>query len=662
MAIPAQEVQQESLIASDRLGTVIVVGSGPVGIRFVQELLKRQPDASIKLFGNEPYSPYNRVQLSSVLAGDVKRDSIIYQLPDSAEHPNFEYIVSAIQGIDTSARTVVDAQGNTHGYKHLVLATGSRPFVPNIPGIRQRGVYTFRSLRDTDSLYARLSSAKHIVVVGGGLLGIEAARALRRFNTKITLVHQADRLMNRQLDYEAAQRLQDKLTDSNIDVVLNSGVRVVHGMNRVEAVTTRDGDKIACDTVLFCTGISCNSELAREAGIKTARGIVIDENLRTSADNVYAIGECSEYNQQVFGFAAPGLDQASIIADALCGGSSRYYGSSASSRLKVVNEQVFSTGEVTDFTRHGRQREIVYRRGSLYRKLVTHNGKLIGMLGIGEWPELPRLQELLQQQRTVYPWQLWLFKLNGRLWLNESAGDARSWPAASIVCQCNHIEQGSLVEAIESGCSTLQSLSDTTRAGSVCGSCKPLLNQLLGNEAPPEKDKAWATILVSSLAALVVAALVIAMPALVVPDSVQDPTPLGGIWNDKFWKQVTGFSLLGLSAIGLLMSLRKRINSKRLGDFAWWRAFHIVLGLLCVSLLIAHTGFHLGQNLNRYLMVNFLLVIGLGATAGIAIGASHRLRPANSIKLRKTLAWLHLLVSWPLPLLLAVHILSVYYF
>lgn len=662
MAIPAQDVKQDPVIASDRLGPIIVVGSGPVGIRFVQELLKRKPHTDIKLFGNEPYAPYNRVQLSSVLAGDVKREAINYTLPDSQENPNFQYIVSAIASIDTEAHTVTDSQGTRHQYGKLILATGSRPFIPNIPGIRQRGVFTFRSLRDTESLYARLSSAKHIVVVGGGLLGIEAARALRRFNTRITLVHQGDRLMNRQLDDEAAARLQHKLQHSGIDILLNSGVRVVHGMNRVEAVTTRNGERIDCDTVLFCTGISCNSELARDSGIKTARGIIVDEELRTSAPDVYAVGECSEFNQQIFGFAGPGLDQASVAADAICGGSSRYYGSSASSRLKVVNEEVFSTGEVNDFTRHGRQKEIVYKRGDVYRKLVVYNGKLIGMLGIGSWPELPRIQELLQQQRTLYPWQLWLFKFRGRLWLNESAGDARTWPATAIVCQCNNIDQGTIVNAIEHGQSSLQQLGENTRAGSVCGSCKPLLNQLLGNEAPPEKDKAWATVLVSSLAALVVAALVIALPALTIPDSVQQSAPLGGIWNDKFWKQVTGFTLLGLSAVGLLMSLRKRINSKRLGDFAYWRAFHIILGLLCVSLLIAHTGMHMGSNLNRYLMVNFLLVIALGSIAGITIALSHRLTPANSISLRKTMSWIHLLVSWPLPLLLALHILSVYYF
>lgn len=668
--LPALQPESQALIVSDRLGPVFVIGSGPVGVRFVQELLQRNPHAHVKLFGNEPFAPYNRVQLSSVLAGDIDRESITYQLPCQELHPNFEYIVCAITSIDTAEHTVTDAFGQVHDYSKLILATGSRPFIPTIPGIQQKGVYTFRGLRDTDALYARLSSSKHIVVVGGGLLGIEAARALRRLNTRVTLIHQGSRLMNRQLDDEAAARLALKLQQNGIKIIVESGVRVVHGMNRVEGVTTRHGDRLDCDTVLFCTGVSCNTELALNAGIKIAQGIVVDDQLQTSAEDVYAVGECSEFNQQIFGFAGPGLDQAAVAADVISGGNARYAGSAASSRLKVANEQVFSAGEVCDFPRHGRQREIIYQTDGIYRKLVVHNGKLIGLLGIGDWPELPRIQELYQQQyqqqRKPSPWQLWLFRINGRLWLNNTSSNARNWPATAIICQCNQIPQLTLVKAIESGCASLPALADKTRAGSVCGSCKPLLQQLIGDDAPPEKDKAWFTILIASTLALLVALLVVSSPALTVPDTVQGATSLGGIWNDKFWKQVTGFTLLGLSAMGMLMSLRKRLNYKwlnqKLGEFAYWRAFHIILGLLCVTILIVHTGFHLGVNLNRYLMINFLLVIALGTFAGIAVSISHRLSPAFGLKLRKTLSWIHLIVSWPLPILLAAHILSVYYF
>ncbi|WP_101758382.1 NAD(P)/FAD-dependent oxidoreductase [Oceanicoccus sp. KOV_DT_Chl] len=261
VAIPPAESNLQSLIASDQSNTVCVIGSGPVGIRFVQELLNHHPNACIKLFGNEPFAPYNRVQLSSVLAGDIDRENISFHLPEKNQHPNFDYINCTIKSIDKVAHSITDALGTVYYYDKLILATGSRPFIPNIPGIQQQGVYTFRNLKDTDALYARLSSAKHIVIVGGGLLGIEAARALRRLNTRITLIHQGSRLMNRQLDDEAAGQLALKLQQSGIAIIVESGVRVVHGFNRVEGVTTRNGDRLDCDTVLFCTGVSCNTQL-----------------------------------------------------------------------------------------------------------------------------------------------------------------------------------------------------------------------------------------------------------------------------------------------------------------------------------------------------------------------------------------------------------------
>ncbi len=663
--IQASSEQQPStipLVNTDNYPRIVVIGSGPTGMRFVHEMLARQPDANITLFGNEPYAPYNRVQLSSVLAGDVDRNDIALDMPDVTKYPNFQFVICAIKQISPESRQITDTLDRNYYFERLVIATGSRPFVPNIPGIEQTGVYTFRNLKDTDALYARLSSSKHIVVVGGGLLGIEAARALQRLNTKVTLIQQSDRLMNRQLDDEASSQLLEKLQALDINVMLSSGVRVVHGMNRVEAITTRAGEKIACDTVLFCTGITTNSELAREAKLKIGKGIVVNDQLKTSDENIFAIGECCEFNGQTYGLVAPGLEQAAIVADVITGGQSHYAGSQQQSRLKVVGEHVVSQGEITDFPRYGSEREMIYRADGIYRKLVIRRGRLVGMLGIGDWPELPRIQELLQQNRRVMPWQLWWFRTKGKLWLNDASNDVNLWPKAAIVCQCNSVCQGTLVEAIENGCTTREALSEATGAGTVCGSCKPLLQQLTGYQGPPEKEKAWPLVLMSSLVALAVAALIYFIPGFVIPDTVQENAPLQQYWNDKFWKQVSGFTLLGLSAIGLLMSIRKRINSARLGEFAFWRIFHIVLGLLCVSILIIHTGFHLGSNLNQYLMINFLLVIGLGAIAGMSVAMSHHLKPAQSQSVRKGLAWLHLLVSWPLPILLIAHITTVYYF
>ena len=643
-------------------GHTIVIGSGPVGMRFVQELLQRQPLASVSIFSNEPFKPYNRVQLSSVLAGERSSQAIEIPLPESNLHPNFSFVTATIKLVDIAAKTVTDALGNEYPYDNLVFATGARAHVPNIPGVDSKGVYTFRNMKDAEALYSRVASARRVVVVGGGLLGIEAARGLRRFNTEVTLIQQSDRLMNRQLDDTAAAMLQAKLEQSGIQVVTDSGVREVLGGSRVEAIKTRSGQTIACDTVLLCAGIKPNIELARASRIKVGLGITVDDELQTSADNVYAIGECCEHDGRTYGLVSPGLEQAAIAAENLTGGHSNYHGSTTVSKLKVVGEDVVSIGEVNDLPDRPRQRVANFRRRSQnkYRKVVVHKGKLIGAVGYGEWPELTRLQEAYQSGRSFWPWQLLWFFLCGRLWFLNGANRIEKWPSTAVVCQCNQVTQGQLVQARERGCDTVTALADETRAGTVCGSCKPLLSQLVG--APAEKQQAWPVLLLFSVIALSIVAALVAIPAPEVENSVQTSNWFEAIWNDKYWKQVTGFSLLGAVVIGMLMSLRKRLHWRWMGAFFGWRLLHVVLGVVSVAMLIFHTGFNLGENLNRLLLVSFLATIVLGSVASTVTGLSHTFAADRALRVQKMWSLLHLLVAWPLPILLIVHIVSVYYF
>ncbi len=654
---------------------VVVIGSGPVGMRFVKELLKKHPLAHIQLYGNEPFQPYNRVQLSALLAGEVTRDDIDLSLPDADTHPNFKYIIATVKQVDTENKFITDGNGELTPFDKLVFATGARAHVPNIPGVDQTGVYTFRNLKDTEFLYTRVTSARHVVVVGGGLLGLEAARALSRLNTQVTLVQQASRLMNRQLDETAAAMLQQQVEALGIRVITSSGVRSIHsakevvpGRSSVTGVTTYAGEAIECDTVVLCAGIKPNTELARESKIKVANGIVVNDDLQTSDDAVYAIGECCEHHGETYGLVNPGLEQAAIAADVVSGGNAKYLGSLTVSRLKVVGQKVYSMGEVADLARRPFQTEVVFedKKQGTYRKCVFLRGKLIGALAFGEWPELNRVQEAFKQGRTFFPWQLLVFRLTGRLWLNAQSEDVTQWPIETVVCQCNNITQGELTHQLSLGCASVAELSNTTGAGTVCGSCKPLLSQLVeqhsGNVAAREKESGWASVLVGSVMAILLAILLIFQPEAQVSDSVQTQGWFEHIWNDGFWKQVTGFSLLGLTLIGLLMSLRKRVGWAWMGKFSHWRTVHTVLGMSCVALLIFHTGFHLGTNLNQLLMINFLAVIVLGAGAGAVVALSHKLSASSSMMVRKTWTWLHILVTWPLPALLATHILSVYFF
>lgn len=643
---------------------ILVVGSGPVGMHFVECLLQKKPLANIRLFGNEPVAPYNRVQLSALLAGDIFREQINLPLPSGDNYPNFRFSISNIKKIDRANSVIQDNQGQYYQYDVLVLATGAKAHVPAIPGRSHDGVYRFRSIADTELLFARISRCRHVVVLGGGLLGLEAAKALLRSGTKVTVIQQGSHLMNRQLDEKAASMLRADVEKMGIQVITNAGGREIIGEGRVSGIRTNDDQEIPCDTVLICSGISPNIQIALDAQVAVGRGILVNDQLQTADPNIYAIGECCEHKGRTYGLVSPGYEQAAVAANIIANKKAVYEGSLSVSRLKVVGQSVCSMGEVVDVPWRPRQKVLCYenKKDNIYRKLVVVKGRVIGAVAYGEWPESPRVQSVFQECDRIWPWQQLYFRLTGYLWSQDGANDLSLWPEKSIVCQCRRVSKGALISAIKSGYSELDSLQEQTSAGSVCGSCKPLLVELLGAGQATPKELGWGVLLLSSLLALVFAAIVFFWPEAQVANSVQEQDWAEHIWNDKFMKQVTGFSLLGMTIVGLLMSLRKRIKSTVLGKFAYWRLLHTVLGLLCAVTLVFHTGFHLGSNLNQLLMINFLLLLVLGSSAGAVISLGHKLRPMQAKKLRKVWTWAHIFISWPLPALLASHVFSVYYF
>jgi nitrite reductase (NADH) large subunit len=645
---------------------IIVIGSGPVGLRFVEEILKRRPNANITMFGGEGTLPYNRIQLSSLLAGEAKYEDILNSLPDSNKHVGFQHIPANVDVVFSKERYVVDQQGNRYDYDKLVFATGSRPHVPNIPGVDQTGVYTFRNLKDAEALSARIWRSRHIVVVGGGLLGLEAARALTRFNTKVTLIQQGPWLMNRQLDEKAGELLKASVEAKGIEVITDSGVRNILGEGRVTGVVTRDKQEIECDTVLLCAGIKANMELARDTNIKVANGIMVDDQLQTSAANVFAIGECCEHRGLTYGLVNPGFEQAAVAANVIANGSASYLGSLEVSRLKVAGEYVCSMGPIDNLPKRPFQSEYTYtnKKAGIYRKIVIYKGKIYAATGFGEWTESRRIQEAYQQGRRIYPWQVLRFLITGSLW--GSANNIQTWSPETHVCQCKGVSLGELTVAMEQGANTVSALQKTTQAGTVCGSCKPLLHELTGDEAKMDKDNTWLPLILFSLFACAALGFIFGNGPAEVSDSVITQGWFEKIWNDHFYKQVTGFTLLGLSVLGLFMSMKKRVvkvsNWKWTGAYNIWRLVHVILGGLCAGVLILHTGMHLGENINFYLMVDFLAIILLGGLAAIIFGGSHHLSAKKAMKLRSFWRWTHVLVTWPLPILLAFHILSVYYY
>ncbi len=662
---PLTEIERSQVMISAKTPAIIVIGTGPVGIEFVNELAQRDYDAPVIVYGSEETRPYNRVRLSDYLAGSLYRDALEIEEPES-ENSYVEYRYNcAVEYVSRSSKNIIDASGRIQQYSKLILATGSSPFIPKIKNSDYPGVYTFRTLAEADELLSRKMRTRHTVVLGGGLLGLETARAMQQYHTRITIVEHNKWLMMQQLDKQGARCLQDFVEESGIHVILGDSVVEVIGNGRVEAIKLRSGIEVACDTLIIAAGIRPNIELARDAGLVVGRGIRVNDYLKTSDDNIYAIGECSEHENIVYGLVKPGFEQAAVLAECITGGTARYKGSFDSTRLKVMSQSVFSAGRTgVDEEAGVSVREYIYQNDSegIYRKVRLFGNSVVGAVAVGDWHESALIQEAIQSKRKIWLPNLLRFNKTGNVWGDAEDVEVSSWPASAVVCNCTGVTRGRLSNAVNGGCENVACLTATTRAGSVCGSCKPLLAEMLGENTAMEATRSWRGLLALSALALSLAALFIFIWRIPYADSVQHSIRWDLLWRDSLFKQISGFTILGLFACGLLISLRKRLKKFDKGDYDLWRFAHIVLGIGALLALVGHTGFRLGSELNLILMINFLLLAAAGANISTVVATEHRMVPAEAKKQRKRWTWLHLLLFWPLPVLLGFHITKTYYF
>ncbi|MDT8385662.1 MAG: FAD-dependent oxidoreductase [Gammaproteobacteria bacterium] len=642
---------------------VVIVGNGPVGMHCARELLQRNPAAQIVIYGNERHLPYNRVKLSYLLAGELDWNALLDPLQIPATASVDERIGYTISRIDTQNRYVEDQQGNRQSYQKLILATGSRAHIPGIPGIDLTGVFTFRNLDDANLLLARQVRTQHTVILGGGLLGLEAARGMQRSNTRVTVIEHADRLLSHQLDEEASAMLQKRIRGMGIMTVVGDAVSEVQGGPRVTAIKMRSGRIIDCDTVVVATGIRSNIDLARAAGIAFGHGIRVDDAMQTSVPDVYAVGECAEHRGRVYGVVAPGLEQAAVAANHIAGQAGHYQGSVISAHLKVVGCTLFSMGPVGAGASPNYGKDHVYADPgqAIYRKLLIHRNRLVGAIGVGDWAESSLLQSGIIDRQWIWPWQLFRFRYTGNLWPEEEAVHVAQWPATAAVCQCTGVTRGRIGEAIQCGAVTVADVSRITGAASVCGSCRPLLQELVGQGTP--EPVAWHRLLAgAALLSFFAALAVLLLPPIPYADSVQLAWRWDQLWRDGLLKQISGYSLLGLFVVGLLVSPRKRLRRfQTLGSFDAWRLAHIALGLLVILGLVAHTGMRLGDGINFVLMVSFTATLILGAMATAIISRQHRMGASATRLRRKAIGW-HIFLFWPVPVVLSLHVLKSYYF
>ena len=381
---------------------LVIVGNGMAAARLVEELSQSALGRyAIAVLGEEPRLAYNRVLLSSVLAGEVASHEI--ELKPAAwwrqRGVTLKY-GARVTEIDVGRRELKIENGESVGFARLVLATGSQPLRLNVPGADLAGVHTFRDSRDADVLLGLAAKKQRVVVVGGGLLGLEAAYGLARAGAKVTLVHLMDRLMERQLDAPAAALLKSLVERKGIEVLLDASTAAIHGDRRVEGVELADGRRIAADAVIFAAGIRPNVALAKEAGLAVNRGIVIDDAMQTSAPGIFALGECAEHRGTCYGLVEPAYDQARVLARHLAGGKAAYQGSVVATNLKVSGVSVFSAG---DFVGAEGSETIVlndFRRGT-YKKLVIAEGRLTGAVLIGETQDALWYRDLIRAREPI---------------------------------------------------------------------------------------------------------------------------------------------------------------------------------------------------------------------------------------------------------------------
>ncbi|WEZ14980.1 nitrite reductase large subunit NirB [Bacillus safensis] len=458
---------------------LVLVGNGMAGIRSLENILKTDGERfDMTVFGTEPHPNYNRILLSKVLQGDTKVEDITlndwnwYQKHDIQLFTN-ETIVK----IDTESQTVTSDQGRTVYYDRLILATGSLPFILPIPGSDKKGVTAFRTLQDTEEMVNASTMYKKAAVIGGGLLGLEAARGLLNLGMEVNVIHLGSHLMERQLDPIAGQLLQKALEEQGMKFLLGKQTNEILGDTRVEGLSFSDGATLEADLVVMAAGIKPSKMLAEISGLEVNRGIIVNDFMETSVSGIYAVGECVEHRGQTYGLVAPLYDQAAVLAKHVCGlNPDPYEGSVLSTQLKVSGVDVFSAG---DFIENDEKKaiKIFDEQKGIYQKLVFQQNRLVGAVMFGETSDGPRLFSYIKEGIDMSDMEK-VSVLTSNDPAQESTID--SMANDHIVCGCNGVSKGQIVEAIQKeGLTTFQEVKQCTSASRSCGGCQPVVEEIL---------------------------------------------------------------------------------------------------------------------------------------------------------------------------------------
>jgi len=455
---------------SDR-GRIVVVGGGIAGQSVCEALRERDPAMPITLVCGEPRLPYDRVRLSELLVSGEDPESLLLRPPEWFTDHAVEVLTGCwVEAVSTAERTLTLDGGESLAYDRLVLATGSQPLLPPLPGIDLDGVHAFRGPEDCEAIRAAAANGvQNAAVIGGGLLGLEAARGIAAQGAPVTVVHLMDRLMERQLDAGAAALLAPGLEAFGVQVELLRQTEAILGETRARGLRFADGDELETDLVVISIGIRPETALARAAGLACERGIVVDDQMRTSANAVLAVGECVEHRGTVYGLVAPIVEQARVAADTLLDRPATYAGSVPSAKLKVAGIDLVSIGAAEGDC------EAVSARAAegIYRKLVVRDGRAAGAVLLGD---VRGAEALMAEIRAAEQVDDPLARLAA-----AAAAGPEDLPDGAQICNCNGVCKGEIVGAVtEGGCLTAREVMASTRAGTGCGSCKTLIRELVG--------------------------------------------------------------------------------------------------------------------------------------------------------------------------------------